>query len=319
MKDEEGYILVTPCKNEEENLPHVITAVTSQTILPIVWVIVNDGSTDGSWEIINDAVQSWPWIKAVNIEEDNEYMGKNYSTVVNKGFDFGMEHCKKQNIDYQYIGLIDADNIPEKDYFEKLINEFRKNTELGIVSGICAWANVSSILNTLKLQDPDLDVSKKEFWEYFGSNLAPVQGQRMDKPMGSARLWNRKCFEATGNGYSGGLAPDSIATVKANLKGWKTQRFDQAKVIEREGAVVQGAFGGGKRVGHFDYFLGKPFFFGVLRSIGFLYKRGIFFSIGHLYGYIKAFLKNEAKIEDKEVLDYYKSIKIKESIRKFLQ
>jgi len=308
----DSYVLVTPCKNEEENLSNLVCSIESQTIKPVLWVIVDDGSTDGTGEIISCAEREHDWIKGINLDEHPEYMGKHYAYVCNKGFELAVGYCKKNGIKYEYIGLVDADNILEKEYFEKLINEFEKDPKLGIASGFNAYADLQSLLSDLRKSNPEAGIMDEVLWNLYDSPSVQVQLAYEDKPMGSARIWRKKCFEETGNGYLLAYAPDSISNVKANLRGWKTRRFKDAKIIERAGTITQGAWGGGIRVGKFDYFIGRPLYYSFLRTIKFTFKKSFLFGLAHFYGYLTSMIKKEDRVDDLEVLDYYQNIRIQE-------
>ena len=309
---EDSYILVTPCKDEEENLPNLICSIGAQTIKPTLWVIVDDGSTDRTGEIISCAEREHDWIKGINLDEQSEYMGKHYAYVCNKGFKFAVEYCKKNGIKYGYIGLVDADNILEREYFEKLINEFEKDPLLGIASGTNAFADIQHLLSELRRRDPDAGIMDEKLWNLYGSNKVPIQSAYKDKPTGSARIWRKKCFEETGNGYFLAYAPDSVSNVKANMKGWKTRRFKDARIIERVGYITQGAWGGGSRVGKFDYFLGRPLYYSFLCTIKLIRKKSPLFGLAYLYSYISSMAKKEERIDDPEILNYYQNIRIHE-------
>ena len=62
------YIIISPVRNEAAHLPITIESVARQTILPALWVIVNDGSTDNSMEVLDAAGKTYPWIKPIQRE-----------------------------------------------------------------------------------------------------------------------------------------------------------------------------------------------------------------------------------------------------------
>ena len=92
------YILVTPAKNEGKNLPNLIHSVENLTIKPILWVIVDDGSTDDTPEIIKEAKKKHEWIQSIRLEEHPRGITFHYPYVCKKGFDFATEYCKKKSI-----------------------------------------------------------------------------------------------------------------------------------------------------------------------------------------------------------------------------
>ncbi len=114
------YILVTPAKNEEKQLPKVAEAVIGQTAPPILWVIVDDGSTDSTPEVIKNLESQFNWIRSIRLPPHPRDITFHYSYVCKNGFDHALEFCKNNSIQYNFIGLLDADTVLEKTYFEKL-------------------------------------------------------------------------------------------------------------------------------------------------------------------------------------------------------
>jgi glycosyltransferase involved in cell wall biosynthesis len=111
------YIVVTPCRNEEKNLPNLAQSITAQTIRPALWVIVDDGSTDKTGEIIAEAEKNYEWIKRIHLEKHEEYMGTHIAYVCTRCFEFAKEYRNEEGISYEYVALVDADNILEKKIF----------------------------------------------------------------------------------------------------------------------------------------------------------------------------------------------------------
>jgi glycosyltransferase involved in cell wall biosynthesis len=298
------YIVVTPCRNEEKNLSNLMQTITAQTIRPVLWVIVDDGSTDKTGEIIAEAEKNYVWIKGIHLEEHKEYMGTHIAYVCNRGFEFAKEYCNEKDIPYVYIALVDADNILEKRYFEKLIEEFEKDGNLGIASGNNAFTDVENILNELRAKNPNVTVMDKEFWQLWDSPFAQIQNSRDDLPMGSARMWRRDCFEETG-GYLPVALPDSVSNAKAKMKGWRTKRFMDIRIIERQGLKKQGLWNGHKEKGKSLFFLGQPLSFAVLKALNYSLKRPYYTGMAYFYGYIKSLVQRKERIDDDEIREYF--------------
>jgi glycosyltransferase involved in cell wall biosynthesis len=303
---QEGYILVTPCKNEEESLPNLIHSMIVHSIKPVLWVIVDDGSTDGTVEIIAEAEERYGWIKGVYLKEKEDYdVGTHLAVVYNIGFEFAKDYCSENNINYEYVALIDADNIPEKDYFKKLIGEFKNNVKLGIASGNSAYVDIE------KFRDISGDETEDIFVLYKNC-VTEIQTGREDLPMGSARMWRRGCFEAMGGGYPIAKAPDNVANAKAKLRGWDTKRFFDIKVIERRGQLKPGLWAGYSQVGESNYYRGFSFQIAVLKALNYSVKSPYYIGIAYLWGYIKAFIYRKERINDDEILKYYRYERPKE-------
>jgi glycosyltransferase involved in cell wall biosynthesis len=150
MKMNRRYIVVTPCRNEEKNLPNLAQSITAQTLRPALWVIADDGSTDKTVEIVAEAEKNYGWIKGIHLAEHKEYMGTHISYVCTMGFEFAKDYCNENGISYGYIALVDADNVLEATYFEKLIEEFEKDKKTGIASGNSEVADIEKVFNVLR-------------------------------------------------------------------------------------------------------------------------------------------------------------------------
>ena len=77
------YIVVTPCRNEEKNLPNLVQSITVQALRPALWVIVDDGSTDRTGEIIREAEEKYGWVKEFYSGEHKEFSGVHNAAVCN--------------------------------------------------------------------------------------------------------------------------------------------------------------------------------------------------------------------------------------------
>ena len=302
------YIVVTPCRNEEKNLPNLVQSMIAQTIIPELWVVVDDGSTDKTREIIAEAEKKCEWIKAIRLKKHTRYMGGHLADVCNKGFEFATEYCTERDIPYVYIALVDADNILEESYFEKLIEKFENDVKLGIVSGYVASADIEGILNDLKRKDQNVTVMDDKFWQIWGSDITQIQESRDDLPMGSARMWRRECFEVTG-GYLSVPLPDSVSNAMAKVKNWKTSRFEDARVIERSGLAKQGLWKGYKERGASYFFLGQSLFLTMVKALKYTFERPYYIGIAYFYGYTQSFVLRKERVNDDEIRHYYRHIR----------
>lgn len=284
-----NYILITPCKNEEESLPKLAESVINQTIRPKIWVIVDDGSADKTPEILQELAANQSWIKTLRLSEKPRDLGIHVAHVYRTGFDHVIEYCANNEIEYEYVGSVDADIILDYNYFEFLMHEFEINPNLGICSG-----HIGNIIDN------------EVVWSDF----------RADLPSGGARLWLKKCFEDTG-GYLLTCSPDSVSNVKAKIKGWGTRVFDDTKAVStRPYSSAEGQWKGYKKLGANNYFIGYTPVHILLKGFNMLYSKNSFFETGvgmaYVYGYFCEYLKKSSRIEDKEILKYYRNNRLKE-------
>ncbi|KKH38750.1 glycosyltransferase family 2 protein [Methanosarcina mazei] len=285
------YILATPCKNEEESLPKLAESVINQTIKPVLWVIVDDGSTDKTPDILKDLTSKYTWIKNVRLNEKPRDLGIHVSHVYRTGFDYAINYCKKNKLQYNNIGCVDADIILENNYFELLAVELEKNKNLGVCSG-----RIGNIING------------EVIWTTF----------RADIPSGGARLWRKKCFETTG-GYLLTCSPDSVSNVKAKLQGWEIRQFKDIKALStRAYASAEGQWKGYKKVGANNYFIGYTPSHVILKGLKSLHSNNKSFEDGaglaYMYGYFSEYFKKAPRIDDPEIINYYGKNSMREII-----
>jgi poly-beta-1,6-N-acetyl-D-glucosamine synthase len=219
------YALITPARNEATFIEGTIASVISQTYRPIRWVIVSDGSTDGTDEIVTRHIAQNPWIELLRMPERRErnFAGKAHA------FRAGCERLAR--LDYEIIGNLDADVSFEKDYFAFLIQKFVENPKLGVAS--------------TPFQEGSFQ------YDFRIVNIEHVSGQ--------VQIFRRRCFEEIG-GYlplkTGGV--DLTAVLTARMKGWQTRTFLEKPYIHNRkmGSAnhtpLAGAFNGGR----VDYMLG---------------------------------------------------------------
>ncbi|WP_297090462.1 glycosyltransferase [Thermococcus sp.] len=291
-----SYILVTPAKNEEKNLPLLARSVINQTIQPRLWVIVNDNSIDKTPEIIKQLEHEYEWIVGHTMGDSfHEYdPTMRYSEVVRAGFNVVQRLARENGIPYGYIGVVDADFILERRFFEKLMIKFHENPSMGIASG------------GVYLKSPD---GKRIFWEKTNPK----------HPRGSPRLFRRECFNDVG-GYRRFYTPDVVSNYLARLNGWEIgQVIDAIAVQLRPTQSRGGFFRAYLRQGRANYHLG-------VEPVSILF-RALFMALfdnptkasGLLVGYFSAFSQHENPMISKKIREFArKDMSVCSNIRKVL-
>ena len=128
------YVIVTPVRDEEKHIEATIAAVAGQTIRPAEWVIVNDGSSDRTGDIIDRCAAKFPWISVVH--RSNRGFRKSGGGVIEAFYEgYNALHCH----DWEFIVKLDGDLTFPAEYFEKCFEHFEQRT-----SG-SAWAEEISI------------------------------------------------------------------------------------------------------------------------------------------------------------------------------
>jgi poly-beta-1,6-N-acetyl-D-glucosamine synthase len=189
-KSQSDYVLVTPVRDEEKFIGQTIASVVAQTQRPREWVIVSDGSTDRTNEIVSAAAREHPWIKLLALPPR---AGRDFAAVV-KNTELGVRSVLFS--DYAYVGLLDSDVTFQSDYFEQLIARFAANPRLGLAGGVV------------------IDVGTPR-------NRFPLN--RHDIP-GAVQFFRRECFESLGGLIAipeGGW--DALTCAVARMRGFETQ------------------------------------------------------------------------------------------------
>jgi len=221
-----SYVLITPAHNEETLIATVIDSVVSQTVPPLKWVIVDDGSTDSSAAIVGKYLPTHKWIELVQIphRQDRSFSAKVWA------FNAGYERVK--DLQYDLIGNLDADVSFEPNYLEFLLGQFAADPTLGVAGTIF-----------------------KE--DGYSSERDSFEGQ--NHVAGGCQLFRKQCFDQIGGfkaNKAGGV--DWMAVTTARMMGWKTRAFREMSFFHHrhlgtaELSIVPALFTYGER----DYYLG---------------------------------------------------------------
>ena len=193
------YVLVTPARNEAEFIELTLKSVVSQTVHPLKWVIVSDGSTDGTDAIVQKYASDHAWIELIRMPERKERHFAGKVIAFNSGY------AKVKDMSFDAIGSVDADASFEEDYFAFLLQKLVEDPTLGLIG--------------TAFKEP----SGKSYDYRFVS---------IEHVTGICQLFRRQCFEDIG-GYvpAKGGAIDRIANIASRMKGWRTRTFCRKNVF----------------------------------------------------------------------------------------
>lgn len=168
-----NYYIVIPTYNEEKFIALTLQSIVEQTVLPSKVVVVNDGSTDKTVEIVNSFVEKYSFIAAVNKSSDAIHLP---GSKVIQAFQKGLETLDEE---YDIMVKIDADLIFPSNYFETIIQHFQSDKRIGMVGGFCyIEKNGEWILENLTDKDHirgALKAYRKEAFKEIGG-LKPAMG-----------------------------------------------------------------------------------------------------------------------------------------------
>ena len=168
-----NYYIVIPTYNEEKFIALTLQSIVEQTVLPSKVVVVNDGSTDKTEEIVNSFVEKYSFISVVNKSSDAIHLP---GSKVIQAFQKGLETLDD---DYDIMVKIDADLIFPSNYFETIIQHFQSDERIGMVGGFC-YIEKSGEWILENLTDKDhirgaLKAYRKETFKEIGG-LKPAMG-----------------------------------------------------------------------------------------------------------------------------------------------
>src|SRR5271157_4953312 len=197
MPKSDRYFLITPARNEAKFIEKTIVSVIAQTIKPVQWSIVSDGSTDDTDTIALRYSEEHTFIKVLRTAPDSRYNASSKVKAFYRGFSFA------EDLKYDFIGNLDADVTFAPDYFEKILQFFAGDPRLGLAGG-------------------------RIFEEVRGRKRPMWPGGSIHSVSGAVQLFRKECFVAIG-GYlpleHGGI--DSAAEITARAKGWTVRTFPE--------------------------------------------------------------------------------------------
>ena len=270
------YVIITPARDEESNIQKTILAVASQSVRPAQWIIVNDGSRDGTAAIVDHAAQSYPWITVVH-RSDRGFRQAGGGVIAA----FYEGYSRLNVADWDFIVKLDADLNFTPDYFERCFDKFEKDPRLGIGGG----GIYHDTPQGLQLeQNPAFHVR------------------------GATKIYRRECWEQLG-GLLKAPGWDTIDEVRANMLGWSTRTFSELKVSHsRYTGAADGAWKDSVKNGFANYVTGYHPAFMFVKCLRRLAARPYFVgAAGLAWGFIKGYFKRAQQAEDPVFISYVRS------------
>jgi len=269
-----AYVLITPVKDEEKLIGDTIVSVVSQSVRPMQWVIVDDGSTDQTAEIVRIAADRHSWIRLISLQPR---LNRSFAAVVHAA-EAGINGLTVN--EYKYIGLLDADLRFAPDYFEKVLARFEASPKLGLGGGHVV----------------DLGEAKNR-----------LPRNRLDVP-GAAQFFRRRCFEELGGLLAipeGGW--DALTCLRARMLGYETRLLTDL-VVEHlkprnihEGSLLHRQW----QLGIRDYALGYLLLFEIVKCVNRIFDRPFFLgAVAWFAGYCSAALEKRERSVPSDLMRY---------------
>lgn len=264
------YAIVTPARDEAVNLPRLAHSLASQTVLPDEWVVVDDGSTDGTDALAAALARRYGWMQVLSSSgaETGPLAGGCVSGREVLVFNAGVERLSDRP---DIIIKVDADISFEPDYFERLLDEFAADPALGIASGTCY---------------------ERERGEWRPRYVTGVHAR------GASRAYRRRCLQEV-SPLEVRLGWDGVDELKATVRGWRTRsfshlRFFHHRPVRRDGSTRTWIASGGTA-----HYLGYRGLYVALRALHHARRNPA--ALALLWGYAWAALRREGRLPDPEV------------------
>jgi poly-beta-1,6-N-acetyl-D-glucosamine synthase len=264
------YVLISPCRNEAAYMRQTLDSVIAQTAQPTKWVIVDDGSTDDTPNILADYARQHPWIEVVTRADRGK---RAVGPGVIEAFYAGYETISPQ--DFDYVCKLDLDlRLPPK-YFELLMQRMADNPKIATCSG-------------------------KSYIEQDGQLVDENHGD--ETSLGMTKFYRVSCFEAIG-GFVREVMWDGIDCHRCRMMGWIACSWNEPELrfvhLRPMGSSQTGIYTGRMRHGYGQYFMGTGMLYMAASAASRIRERPFLTgSLAMFWGWLRSALRGEPRYED---------------------
>lgn len=272
MNNPKGYLLISPCRDEGQYMRQTLNTVVAQTILPAQWVIVDDGSTDETPQILAEYAAKYPWIKVVTRQNRGH---RAVGPGVIDAFYAGYETTSPA--DFEYVCKLDLDlRLPPR-YFEILMQRMRANPRIATCSG-------------------------KAYVEEHGQLVNEGHGD--ETSLGMTKFYRTSAFAAMG-GFVREVMWDGIDCHRCRMMGLIACSWDEPELrfvhLRPMGSSQQSIYKGRMRHGFGQYFMGTGFLYILASAIKKIPEKPyVLGAICMLLGWLKSALEGKPRYNDLE-------------------
>jgi glycosyltransferase involved in cell wall biosynthesis len=272
------YAVISAVKNEERFIGQTIASMISQRTRPVVWIIVDDASTDGTARIVKEYAGRYPWIRYLLYP--GEAIRKTGSAEIH-AFDCGFKNL--DGLAFDFIVKLDGDLRFDEGYFETLLSRFAIDNKLGIASGIY-------------LEETALSWQPVAMPGYHAA--------------GASKVVRRECFEQIG-GFIAQRGWDTIDEIRAQARGWETRHFDDIRFFHlRKEGTGMGQIRTNVMHGEIFYRSGGSFIFFIPKALHRVLRGNPIFVAGAamIYGYLAALVRRRELLVSAEEARAYRRL-----------
>ena len=285
------FLIIIPAHNEEKNILLCLESLKNQTFQDFICVIVNDGSTDKSQEIVEDFIKSVTLsgvealsFKVLNLEKSEHQPGAKVVRTFNKG----LETENLENFDV--VCKFDADIIFPENYLEKIKEVYEKNQNAGMVSGL---VYIRSFVIPRNEESHSDFLNKNKEWTF--ENLSSKNHVR-----GPIKSYRKEVFQKM-NGLRAVLGWDNIDVMLCKMHGFETVTLQELWVKHLRPTAYKYKSQKAQKLGEYFYNIGLNFPLATISSAKSSWKNK---SVSEFFITMKSFLKqkNPRVLSQKEIV-----------------
>lgn len=274
------FVVITPVRDEVSYVAQAVASMLEQTNRPVRWVIVDDGSSDGTQAALAELVGFHDWICVVNqADRGSRLVGQGVVAAFLRGY------AEVVDLQFDFVCKLDMDIVLPSAYFETLLRRMESDPRLGTASG------------------------KPFYRDAHGARVSERIGS--DMSVGAVKTYRRRCLEQIG-GPVLGVMWDGIDCHRARIFGWKAVSWDDRDLefehLRPMGASELGMINGRKRWGRGQYFMGTGLLWMVASATFRAFRPPVIVGgAAMLWGYISAALHGLPRLDDPRLRSYLRA------------
>lgn len=280
MPNPRDYVLISPCRDEADHMRKTLDSVVAQTVQPALWVIVDDGSQDGSSDILKEYAAKHNWIRIVQ-KPDRGHRAVGPGVI--EAFYAGLDTVSLD--EFTYLCKLDLDLDLPHGYFAELMDRMEANRRIGTCSGKAYFRNAVGVLVSEKIGD--------------------------EMSLGMTKFYSVTCFKQIG-GFVREVMWDGIDCHKARQLGWTPVSWDDPELrfehLRPMGSSQQSIFTGRRRHGFGQYYMGTHPAFLIVSAINKMRQPPyILGGLAMLQGYFGAWMRGDTQQGDLELRTFIRA------------
>ena len=299
------FLIIIPAHNEENNISFCLESLKKQNFQDFVCMIVNDGSTDRTSEIVNNFKNQDSRFRVLDLETSEHSPGAK----VVRTFDKGLQALDWK--DFDVVCKYDADIVFPTNYLERINQTFETNPKAGIVSGLVYIKNYKQNPEIKNLRNPNEDwadfSNKNNEWVF--ENLSSKNHVR-----GPIKAYRKECFEDM-NGLRAVLGWDNLDILLAKKHGWDVVTIKDLWVKHLRPTAYKYKSQKAEKLGQYFYNIGLSLPLAIISSAKSSFKNR---SAKEFFITINSFLKQKERQNlSTEEIKFIRNLRWKEFFKNF--